>query len=111
MLPATPSFAGYRPTLKILNKQDVADPERTALWLAHYNAQPDTRAVALQASDSGYATSMVAACRGLAPGRGGMVKPMRVLICGVPNVGKSTLINTLSNKRQAKTGDEAGITK
>ena len=36
---------------------------------------------------------------------------MRVLICGVPNVGKSTLINTLSNKRQAKTGDEAGITK
>ena len=40
-----------------------------------------------------------------------MAKPMRVLICGVPNVGKSTLINTLSNKRQAKTGDEAGITK
>jgi ribosome biogenesis GTPase A len=40
-----------------------------------------------------------------------MAKPMRVLICGVPNVGKSTLINTLTNKRQAKTGDEAGITK
>jgi ribosome biogenesis GTPase A len=40
-----------------------------------------------------------------------MAKPMRVLICGVPNVGKSTLINTLSRKRQAKTGDEAGITK
>jgi predicted GTPase len=40
-----------------------------------------------------------------------MAKPMRVLICGVPNVGKSTLINTLTNKRHAKTGDEAGITK
>ena len=36
---------------------------------------------------------------------------MRVLICGIPNVGKSTLINTLSRKTQAKTGDEAGITK
>ena len=36
---------------------------------------------------------------------------MRVLICGIPNVGKSTLINTMSAKRQAKTGDEAGVTK
>jgi ribosome biogenesis GTPase A len=40
-----------------------------------------------------------------------MVKPMRVLICGIPNVGKSTLINTLTGKRATKTGDEAGITK
>src|SRR5256885_5178667 len=40
-----------------------------------------------------------------------MAKPMRVLICGIPNVGKSTLINSMSGKRQAKTGDEAGITK
>jgi ribosome biogenesis GTPase A len=36
---------------------------------------------------------------------------MRVLICGIPNVGKSTLINTLTGKRATKTGDEAGITK
>src|SRR5690606_19126534 len=43
--------------------------------------------------------------------RGGMVKPMRVLICGIPNVGKSTLINTLKGKRAAKTGDEAGVTR
>jgi ribosome biogenesis GTPase A len=40
-----------------------------------------------------------------------MTKPMRVLICGIPNVGKSTLINTLKGKRAAKTGDEAGVTK
>jgi ribosome biogenesis GTPase A len=40
-----------------------------------------------------------------------MVKPMRVLICGIPNVGKSTLINTFMGKRAAKTGDEAGITR
>jgi ribosome biogenesis GTPase A len=40
-----------------------------------------------------------------------MAKPMRVLICGIPNVGKSTLINTLKGKRSAKTGDEAGVTK
>ncbi len=100
-----------RPTLKVLNKQDLADPTRTALWLAHYNAQPGTRALALDASVSTPAKALIQACFELAPNRGGMVKPMRVLICGIPNVGKSTLINTLTGKRATKTGDEAGITK
>ena len=100
-----------RPALKILNKQDLADPVRTALWLAHYNAQPNTRAIELDASETAPARRLIKACRELAPLRGGMVKPMRVLICGIPNVGKSTLINTLTGKRATKTGDEAGITK
>ena len=109
--PLLAEMTGHKPTLKILNKQDVADPARTQQWLDHYNAQPDTRAVALQASDAAATQRLAAACQLLAPGRGGMAKPMRVLICGVPNVGKSTLINTLTNKYHAKTGDEAGITK
>ncbi len=99
------------PALKILNKQDLADPARTDAWLAHYNALPDTRAIGLDASETAPARRLIEACRALAPSRGGMVKPMRVLICGIPNVGKSTLINTLTGKRAAKTGDEAGITK
>jgi len=109
--PLLSELTGHKPTLKVLNKQDIADPERTALWLAWYNARPDTRAVALDAQDAAPARKLIDGCHQLAPNRGGMAKPMRVLICGVPNVGKSTLINTLSNKRQAKTGDEAGITK
>ena len=100
-----------KPALKVLNKQDLADPERTALWLAHYNAQPGTRAIALDASVAAPAKALIAACHALAPNRGGLAKPMRVLICGIPNVGKSTLINTLAGKRAAKTGDEAGVTK
>jgi ribosome biogenesis GTPase A len=40
-----------------------------------------------------------------------MIKPLRVLICGIPNVGKSTLINTMTGRRFTKTGDEAGVTK
>jgi len=39
-----------RPSLKVLNKQDLADPERTAQWLAHYNSQSGTRAIALDSS-------------------------------------------------------------
>jgi ribosome biogenesis GTPase A len=109
--PLLAELTGHKPTLKILNKQDVADPQRTQQWLEHYNAQPETRAVALQASNAAATQRLAPACHELAPGRGGMAKPMRVLICGVPNVGKSTLINTLTSKRHAKTGDEAGITK
>jgi len=54
---------------------------------------------------------LIGACRALAPLRGGMVKPLRVLICGIPNVGKSTLINTLVRRKAAKAADEAGVTK
>ena len=100
-----------RPALKILNKQDLADPGRTERWLAHYNAQPATRAIGLDAATKAPARRLVDECRLLAPNRGGMAKPLRVLICGIPNVGKSTLINTLTGKRAAKTGDEPGITK
>jgi ribosome biogenesis GTPase A len=100
-----------KPALKILNKQDLADEERTALWLDFYNAMPGTRAIGLDASETAPARRLIAACRELAPLRGGMVKPLRVLICGIPNVGKSTLINTLVGERHAHTGDEPGITK
>ncbi|MET0541568.1 MAG: ribosome biogenesis GTPase YlqF [Variovorax sp.] len=109
--PMLAELTGHKPGLKVLNKQDLADPERTALWLAHYNALPDTRAIGLDASLATPAQRLIAACHELAPNRGGMAKPMRVLICGIPNVGKSTLINTLTGSRKAKTGDEAGITK
>ena len=100
-----------KPALKILNKQDLADPDLTAQWLAHYQAQPGTNALGLDASMAAPSRQLIAACRALAPRRGGMVKPLRVLICGIPNVGKSTLINTLMGKKATKTGDEAGITK
>jgi ribosome biogenesis GTPase A len=109
--PLLAELTGHKPTLKILNKQDMADPVQTDAWLAHYNARPGTRALPLRASDAAAAQALAPACYALAPGRGGLAKPMRVLTCGVPNVGKSTLINALTGKRHAKTGDEAGITK
>jgi ribosome biogenesis GTPase A len=97
--------------LKVLNKQDLADPARTELWLAHFNAQPATRAIGLDGRAGAAVHRIVDACRELAPHRGGMVKPLRVLICGIPNVGKSTVINSLVGRVAAKTGDEPGITK
>ena len=109
--PLLAELTGAKPKLKVLNKQDLADAQTTALWLDHYRARPGTNALALDASVAAPARQLIDACRALAPRRGGMVKPVRVLICGIPNVGKSTLINTLMDKRAAKTGDEPGITK
>ena len=109
--PLLASLTAGKPALKLLNKQDLADPARTTLWLDHYNAQPDTRAIGLDASEKAPAQKLIQACRALAPLRGGMVKPLRLLICGIPNVGKSTLINTLVGRKATKTGDEAGITR
>jgi ribosome biogenesis GTPase A len=109
--PLLAELTAGKPVLKVLNKQDLADPALTDLWLAHLRARPGTQALALDATVAAPARVLVAACRALVPGRGGMVKPLRVLICGIPNVGKSTLINTLAGQRRAKTGDEPGITK
>ena len=109
--PLLQELTGHKPRLKVINKQDVADPAVTAQWLDWYNAQPETKAIPLDSADPAPVRRLVQACRELAPNRGGMAKPLRVLICGVPNVGKSTLINAMSNKRQAKAADEAGVTK
>lgn len=109
--PLLAQLTKVKPALKLLNKADLADPERTAAWLAHYNGLPHTRAIAIQAGP-GAAKQVMAAARQMAPLRISALKPLRLLVCGIPNVGKSTLINALMGGRKAaKTGNEPGITK
>lgn len=100
-----------RPNLKVLNKADLADPKVTEAWLNYFNQQPNTKAVALSCKKAGDAKKIVSVCRQITPHRGTHLKPLRALIMGIPNVGKSTLMNALLNRRVAKVGDEPAVTK
>ena len=100
-----------RPNLKILNKADLADPAATQAWLSYFNGQPNTKAVALSCKKAGDAKKIPALAKKLAPHRGTHLKPLRMMIMGIPNVGKSTLMNALLNRRVAKVGDEPAVTK
>ncbi len=100
-----------RPNLKVLNKADLADPKATEAWLNYFNNLPNTKAVALSCKKAGEAKKIIAHCRKLTPHRGTHLKPLRALIMGIPNVGKSTLMNALLNRRVAKVGDEPAVTK
>lgn len=100
-----------RPSLKVLNKTDLADPVATKAWLAFYNAQPNIKAVAISAKKPGEAARLPSLCQSLAPHRKDNLKPLRMMIMGIPNVGKSTLLNTLVKRRVAAVGDQPAITK
>ncbi len=100
-----------RPCLKILNKADLADPVVTQAWLNFYNKQAGVKAVALSCKNAGDAARVPSLCQPLAPHRDSTFKPLRMMIMGIPNVGKSTLMNMLLKRRVANVGDEPAVTK
>lgn len=100
-----------RPCLKLLNKTDLADPVVTKAWLAYFNAQPGVKAVGISAKKAGEVARIPSLCQSLAPHRNDNVKPLRMMIMGIPNVGKSTLMNALVKRRVAAVGDEPAVTK
>jgi len=100
-----------RPCLKVLNKTDLADPAATQAWIDYYNKQEGVHAVALSCKKAGDAAKIPTLCLPLAPHRGTPLKPLRIMIMGIPNVGKSTLMNTLLKRRAVAVGDEPAITK
>jgi ribosome biogenesis GTPase A len=100
-----------RPCLKVLNKADLADPAVTQAWIDFYNRQPGVMAVALSCNHAGQAAKIPGLCLRLAPHRNSSLKPLRMLIMGIPNVGKSTLMNMLLKRRIQKVGAEPAVTK
>lgn len=130
--PLIAELAKGKPRIIVLTKSDLADPAVTARWVAHFEAQggpvlpagpdgqpaqyrkgqpPPTVALAVTTEKQAETRAAVAAaCKrlGLVPD---VKKRVRALIAGVPNVGKSTLINTLMQQQVAKVGDKPAVTK
>lgn len=100
-----------RACLKLLNKADLADPEATRAWIEYFNKQPGVLAVAISAKKPSDVAKLPALAQKLAPHRDDAFKPLRLMIMGIPNVGKSTLLNALVKRRVAAVGDEPAVTK
>src|SRR5512133_242307 len=110
---ANPMFGklqGNKPWIKVLNKNDLADPAVTKAWVEHFEEQSGVRALPLEARQHAEANQLLNLSRKLVPTRGKAGRPIRAMVIGIPNVGKSTLINTLAGKAIAKVGDKPAIT-
>lgn len=108
--PMLAELTHYKPVLKVLSRADLADPERTREWVAYFDSLPDTRALAVTTTNAHELKRIPKLCHELA-GQVRADRDVRVMIMGIPNVGKSTLINGLAGKSIAKTGNEPAVTK
>ena len=108
--PMLKDLRGDKPCLKILNKADLADPKLTEIWLAFLERQKDTKARATTTEERSSVRQLAGLVVQMLPHKG-EGKTITTMIAGIPNVGKSTIINILANKKVAKTGNEPAVTK
>lgn len=109
--PMITEIRGDKPLIKILNKSDLADPEKTAIWLSYLESQHNVKAIALTTENAAIAKTIPNLIKKLVPNKNEDGKQINAVIMGIPNVGKSTLINTLVGKAKAKVGNEPAVTK
>jgi ribosome biogenesis GTPase A len=109
--PLLRSLRGNKPCIKLLNKADLADPQITRLWQEYLNGQQVLNCYAVSKNNPGPIRNLPALCRKLAQAEATPDKTVTALVMGIPNVGKSTIINLVTGRVIAKTGNEAAITK
>ncbi len=115
--PMIDEIINHKPRLVLLNKADMADPNMTQQWIAYFKDKGIV-ALAVNAQEGKGLTEIVQSCKVILKekfdrmkAKGMRPRAIRAMIVGIPNVGKSTLINRLAKKNIAKTGNTPGVTK
>lgn len=110
------SAVGNKPIIFVLTKKDMASPQETAKWITHFSKNGNL-ALSIDATKNNCVNLLVSCVEKLLAEKlerdkkKGIVKIYRGMVVGIPNSGKSTLINTLSGITRAKTGNKAGVTR
>src|SRR5690554_3821841 len=109
--PLVPSLRGDTPLIRVLNKRDLADPVITEQWQAWLEKERGVRTITLTHNQRGEALGILKLAEDMTPNHDRQKSALRVMILGIPNVGKSTIINTLAGRSVAKTGNEPAVTR
>lgn len=109
--PLLARLRGDKPCIKVLNKSDLADPDITQRWQTYLEQEKGVKTLALSMDQTDKVRQLTDLCHKLSASDKSEGKLINALIMGIPNVGKSTLINILAGRTIAKTGDEPAVTK
>ena len=116
--PDIDAICGDKPRIVILNRADQADPGMNRAWAEYFNKVRGIPAAAADARAGTGVGQMAALARNALKEqmakwkeRGQVGRPIRAMVVGVPNVGKSTFINKVAKRKSAKTGDRPGVTR
>lgn len=100
-----------KPCIKVLSKSDLADPEITQQWQDYLGQEKGVKTIALTTEEPEKMHGLLNLCHKMLPEKSKGDRNIHAMIMGIPNVGKSTLINNLAGRMIAKTGNEPAVTK
>ncbi len=109
--PMLTALRGDKPCIKVLSKSDLADPEITQQWQTYLEREQGVKTLALTIEHPEKMRQIPDLCHKMLPTKEASSRMIHALIMGIPNVGKSTLINILAGRVIAKTGNEPAVTK
>ena len=109
--PMIARLRGDKPYIKVLSKNDLADPDMTRIWQTYFEQEQGVKTLAVTIKTPEKIRQLSDLCYKMLPEKVESGKQITALIMGIPNVGKSTLINIVAGRMIAKTGNEPAITK